>query len=152
MKKKNPDTYLEKFLLVHMLIAVNIKHFESYVKSCTRLCNSNTPSVIWALSQYYRNPYMNYFTWLVGHRSRTVWRTTVLSNKTGQQLLIPCLAPLAYAGVQSLGRTKWEKKNVLFTSQKLKVKSIINTITERRGTPCKAQWLSEVSGSTYWSG
>lgn len=39
-------SYLEKFLVVHMLIAVNIKHFESYMKSCTRLCNSNTLSVI----------------------------------------------------------------------------------------------------------
>lgn len=31
------DTYLEKFLFVHMLIAINIKHFEGYVKSCMRL-------------------------------------------------------------------------------------------------------------------
>lgn len=34
-------SYLEKLLLVHVLVAVNVEHFESYVKSCARLCNSN---------------------------------------------------------------------------------------------------------------
>lgn len=52
-------SYLQKFLFVHMLIAVNIKHFESYVKSCTRLCNGNALSVIWTLCEYYRKPHMN---------------------------------------------------------------------------------------------
>jgi len=33
--------YLLKFLLVHMLIAINVKHFESNMKSCLRFWNHN---------------------------------------------------------------------------------------------------------------
>lgn len=42
-------SYLEEFLSVHLFIAINIKHFESYMKSCVRLCNGNTSSFIWTL-------------------------------------------------------------------------------------------------------
>lgn len=34
-------SYLLKFLLVHMLIAINVKHFESNMKSCLRFWNHN---------------------------------------------------------------------------------------------------------------
>lgn len=48
---RDPDTYLEKLFVVHVLIAINIKHFESYVESCVRLCKGKAMAVAPRLSQ-----------------------------------------------------------------------------------------------------
>lgn len=70
------------------------------------------------------NPHMYQHTWLVGHSSKTAWKR--IKNKSGQQLRIHCLDPLAYAGVQNSDRTKsgkrsiyssWRKCNYLTKSQ-----------------------------------
>lgn len=43
-------TYLLKLLFVHMLIAIDIKHFESYVKSSARLWNHIMQALVKQLS------------------------------------------------------------------------------------------------------
>lgn len=50
-RSRDQRTYLEKLLVVHVLIAINVEHFESYVESCVRLCNTKAMSVASKLVQ-----------------------------------------------------------------------------------------------------
>lgn len=49
---KKKSSHLQELLLVHLLVAVHVQHFESDVKSRVRLCNSEAPMVISALPQH----------------------------------------------------------------------------------------------------
>lgn len=35
------SSYFQKLLFVHLLVAINVEHFEGYIKSSARLCNNN---------------------------------------------------------------------------------------------------------------
>lgn len=38
---QRPETYLEEFLLVYVLVSIHIQHLESDVKACVRLCSTD---------------------------------------------------------------------------------------------------------------
>lgn len=105
------------------------------------------------------NPHMYQHTWLVGHSIKTAWKT-VLRDKT--QIRPTAADSLSRStGIcrcAKLGQNQeWKKKYLLFLKKvqlphKIPGKSIHHTITESGGRPCKAQQLSKVWGSTYWSG
>lgn len=93
-------SYLKEFPFVHLLIAVNIKHFESYMKSCAWLCNSKAPSYGTYVDCVWKLESVNLVSGVV--LGEHCWETC---HKSGQRQLINCRAPLQCAGVQTLNRS-----------------------------------------------